>query len=257
MNKNYKETEEQHYDLNVMHRKENAFSSNDYVLRKSKDCYYSLINKEINQQQSINVLDYGSGSGDKHFHLSSENVKIIGVDISSKSIEYANNYVIENGINAEYVVMDCEKMSFPDNNFDIVFDFGTFSSLNMQVAIKELCRVIKPTGMLICIETYGHNPFMKIKRWFNVLQGKRTKWAASHIMKKNDWTKICNYFNNYEIQYYHFSVLFLPIFMKILPKALGNIVLSIAENVDTKLLKIELLRKLAFKTVVVLKNPNK
>jgi ubiquinone/menaquinone biosynthesis C-methylase UbiE len=151
--------------------------------------------------------------------------------------------------------MDCEKMTFENSKFDVIFDFGTFSSLNMEIAIHELWRVLKNDGTIICIETYGHNPFMKIKRWLNVLLGKRTKWAAQHIMKKQSWKMISSKFEISKIYYFHFLVLFLPIFLKILPKSIGDKFLSFTEKVDSVILRIKFLQFLAFKTVTILNNP--
>ncbi|PIU24464.1 hypothetical protein COT12_00910, partial [Candidatus Berkelbacteria bacterium CG08_land_8_20_14_0_20_39_8] len=79
--------------------------------------------------------------------------------------------------------MDCEKMEFPDNLFDIIFDGGTFSSIDLVKAYPELSRVLKPDGFLIGIETFGHNPFTNLKRKINKLIGKRTEWATAHIFR--------------------------------------------------------------------------
>ena len=170
-------------------------------------------------------------------------------------MEIANQQAEEKKLNAEYLVMDCEKMTFQDNTFDMVLDFGTFSSLNMEIAIKELSRVMKKDGIMICIETYGHNPFMKIKRIISVLTGRRTKWAANHIMKKRSWNMIGNQFESCTIHYFHFLVLILPIFLKIVPKSLGDKILSVVEKIDKAILKIRIFQFLAFKTVVVVSCP--
>ena len=49
--------------------------------------------------------------------------------------------------------MDCENLTFIDSRFDIIYDFGTFSSLDMNKAIVELRRVLfKPDGYLLAIK---------------------------------------------------------------------------------------------------------
>ena len=82
--------------------------------------------------------------------------------------------------------MNAEELEFPDNSFDIVIDGGTFSSLRLDVALKEIARILKPEGTVIGIETLGHNPLTNIKRVWNVARGTRTKWAADHIFKMRD-----------------------------------------------------------------------
>jgi len=251
----YKQLEEQHYDEKAQFHGNSRFSYSDYVLRDSVNSYESNIKLELNKKNNPLILDYGCGDGLKHYYLASEKNHIIGIDISSKSIAIANKNVKLKNLNAEYQVMDCEKMEFMDDTFDMVLDFGTFSSLNMEVAIKELSRVLKKDGIMICIETYGHNPFMNLKRQINVLFGKRTKWASKHIMTRQNWEDITGHFLNSKIQYFHFLVLFLPIFLTILPEKIGNRLLSVVEKIDSSILKVRFLQFLAFKTVVVLENP--
>jgi ubiquinone/menaquinone biosynthesis C-methylase UbiE len=165
---NYKKAEELHYDQKVQNKTRSDFSYSDYVLKGCTNFYYSQIDKQISESHKYKILDYGCGKGDKHFQFAKGNNHIVGIDISAKSVEFANMKTQEQGFNGEYLVMDCENMTFPSDTFDLIFDFGTFSSLNINLAINELCRVIKKDGTLICIETYGHYPFMKIKRQLNV-----------------------------------------------------------------------------------------
>lgn len=256
MTTNYKSEEERHYDKKAIYSK-SKLSYSDYVLRKSIEFYYNQVDDRLSGNKELKILDFGCGSGSKHYKLAHKPNHVTGIDISSQSVKIATQQVTEQSLNAEYLVMDCEKMSFANNSFDLVFDFGTFSSLNVDVAISELCRVMKKKGTLICIETYGHNPFMNFKRKLNVQMGKRTKWASQHIMTRQNWAGIAGNFENYKIHYFHFLVLFLPVFLKILPEKIGNSLLSVVEKIDSSILKFRFLQFLAFKTVVVLENPKK
>jgi ubiquinone/menaquinone biosynthesis C-methylase UbiE len=254
---NYKSEEEKHYDEKAKNDSKPKISYSDYVLRKSVGFYYDQIACKLCGNKELEILDFGCGSGSKHYRLAHKPKHITGIDISSQSIKNATQQAVEQNLNAEYLVMDCEKMSFSDNSFDLVFDFGTFSSLNVDVAIIELCRVMKKDGTLICIETYGHNPFMNLKRQINVLMGKRTKWASQHIMTRQNWVSISGMFQNSRVYYFHFLVLFLPVFLKILPERIGNSLLSLVEKIDSSILKVRFFQFLAFKTVVVLEIPKK
>jgi ubiquinone/menaquinone biosynthesis C-methylase UbiE len=256
MTTNYKSEEEKHYDKKATNSK-SKISYSDYVLRKSVEFYYNQIDSKLSNNKELKILDYGCGSGSKHYKYAHKPYHVTGIDISSQSIKIAAQNVVEQDLNAEYFVMDCEKMSFSNNSFDLVFDFGTFSSLNVDAASRELYRVMRKDGILICIETYGHNPFMNLKRKINVLIGKRTKWASQHIMMRQNWRVISGQFQNSKIYYFHFLVLFLPVFLKILPDKIGKSLLSVVEKIDSSILKIRFLQFLAFKTVVVMENPKK
>jgi ubiquinone/menaquinone biosynthesis C-methylase UbiE len=254
-----KNIEAQHYDQKAENealeelKKDFSLSRGDRILRKAHYCYIQNIKKNIPAISSGIFLDYGCGTGVKHHEFAKTSNRIIGIDVSSKSVEIGNIIAKEKNLNAEYLVMDCEKMIFSDNYFDAIFDYGTFSSLDTTKAFPELIRVMKPEAVMIAIETFGHNPVTNLKRWFNVVRGKRTRWAASHIMKKNDWQKLSSKFQYSEFYYFGFFVIFLGPLARFCP----DFILKIFEAADHLFFKIKAFRKYAFKSVVVLKNPIK
>src|SRR4030042_2038031 len=122
--------------------------------------------------------------------------KVTGIDLSESQLKIAKERAKRENIDrqTEYLVMDCEKMDFPENSFDIIFDGGTFSSLDLNKALPELARILKPEGFLVGIETFGHNPFTNLKRKINKLTGKRTGWAVEHIFKTKGLKTAAKYF---------------------------------------------------------------
>ncbi|MDI6602621.1 MAG: methyltransferase domain-containing protein [Patescibacteria group bacterium] len=203
------------------------------------------------------ILDYGCGNGIHSIPLAKMGAKkVIGIDLSEKSLEIARERAEREELEekVEFISMDCEKMDFQDNSFDIVFDGGTFSSLDLQKAYPELFRILKPEGLLIGIETFGHNPVTNLKRRVNRLVGKRTSWATEHIFRMEDLEKAKNYFNKIEVYYFHLiSWLAFP-FLN-LPG--GKLLLKSLEFIDKILLKLPFLRKSAFKVVFVFSQPKK
>lgn len=216
-------------------------------------CYKLL--KE-NCQDKI-VLDYGCGNGvHSVFPVKMGAKKVIGIDLSEKSLVLCKDRAKKEGIDEklEFLKMDCEKMNFPDNSFDLIFDGGTFSSLNLRLAYPELARVLKPKGILIGIETFGHNPFANLKRKINKITGKRTEWAAEHIFQMKDLEMAKNYFGKVETHFFHLISWIVFPFLR-LPTA--RFFLKIAEIKDRILLKIPFLRKYAFKVVFIFSKPKK
>jgi ubiquinone/menaquinone biosynthesis C-methylase UbiE len=226
---------------------------NPLVLDSLKFCYSWL----GDHCQDKKVLDYGCGNGIHSVSLAKMGAeKVIGIDLSEKSLAIARERVKRERLEGkiEFISMDCEKMEFPDNYFDIIFDGGTFSSLDLNKAYPELVRVLKPDGYLIGIETFGHNPFTNLKRKINEITGKRTKWAASHIFKTKDLEEIKKYFNKIETKFFHLISWVTFPFLN-LPG--GKFLLKLFEFFDKILLKIPLLRKYAFKVVFVFSEPRK
>jgi ubiquinone/menaquinone biosynthesis C-methylase UbiE len=212
---------------------------------------YELLKK--NSEGKL-VLDYGCGNGiHSAVPARAGAEKVIGIDLSEKSLEAAREKIKKEGLEdkVKFIKMDCEKLDFPDNYFDLILDGGTFSSLDFNKAVLELRRVLKQDGMLIGIETFGHNPLTNLKRKLNKLTGKRTGWAAEHIFREENMRIIRNYFN--ETQYYYFhlvSWLAIPF----LGSGVGNMILAFLELTDRILLGIfPFLKKYSFKVVFVLK----
>jgi ubiquinone/menaquinone biosynthesis C-methylase UbiE len=207
--------------------------------------------------QGKKVLDYGCGTGIHSLTPLRIGAKeVVGIDLSEESLKIARERAKKEKLadQTRFIKMDCEKLEFDDNSFDIILDGGTFSSLDLDKALPELARVLKPFGKLIGIETLGHNPIFNLKRKWNVARGTRTKWAADHIFKVDDFTRVKKYFNQIQVKYFHLTVLFaLP-----LRKIPGTpFIIKLLDKIDSILLKIPLLQKYAFKVVFVFSEPKK
>ena len=224
----------------------------DQINEVATKYFFSQVRKYIKQFRSGKILDYGCGTGSKSAHLVSNDWEIQGIDISNNSIEAGK---IKFGVNPNITlsVMDCENTSFEDSSFDIIFDFGTFSSIDINRGIKEMTRILRPGGVIICIETLGHNPIANFKRKINLLKGKRTKWATGHIMRVEKWNHLATFFNSCKIKHFNLLPVFLTPLLLVLPAKLNKRLLKFLWKTDSYLLKMPFLQRYAFKTVVVLK----
>lgn len=198
------------------------------------------------------VLDYGCGHGMHAEAIAKMGAKeVVGIDLSEESLALARERIRRARLEGTvtFRAMDAEALEFPDASFDIVFDGGAFSSLDIRKAYREIARVLAPRGLLIGIETLGHNPLANLKRWLNVKRGMRTVWAASHIMKMKDLKAARQYFVPEEIDYFHFiGLLALP-----LARLPGGITLvKVADACDRTLFAVlPFLKRFGFKAVFV------
>jgi len=225
---------------------------NSLLLSSFRFCYKYLKDKCQNKK----LLDYGCGNGIHSIFPAKQGAQVIGIDLSEPSLKIAGERAKREGVEDKirFLAMDCEKMGFPDNYFDIIFDGGTFSSIDLDKAYLELERILKPQGFLLGIETFGHNPFTNLKRKINKLMGKRTTWAAGHILKTKDLEKAKDYFNKVEVHYFHLiSWLGFPL----LHFPGGKTLLRMLEFLDNILLGLPFLRKYAFKVVFIFSEPKK
>jgi len=191
-----------------------------------------------NKCQSKKLLDYGCGNGLHSVFPARQGADVVGIDLSENSLKLARLHAqkLDLAEKTKFIKMDCEALEFSDNSFDIVWDGGTFSSLDIKKALSELARTLKPDGFILGIETLGHNPLFNFKRKINQWRGRRTRWAVDHIFKMADLKLAQKYFRNVKVKFFH---------------------LTFIDWIDNLLLKIPWLKKYAFKIVFVFSRPKK
>ncbi|PJE58662.1 MAG: hypothetical protein COU83_02660 [Candidatus Portnoybacteria bacterium CG10_big_fil_rev_8_21_14_0_10_40_22] len=184
------------------------------------------------------LLDYGCGNGLHSIFPTQQDANVIGIDLSENSLKLARLRAQKLSLSdrIKFIKMDCEALEFPDHSFDIIWDGGTFSSLDIKKALPELAKTLKPDGFILGIETLGHNPLFNFKRKINQWRGRRTHWAVSHIFKMPDLKLAQKYFSNVQAKFFH---------------------LTFIDWLDNLLLKIPWLKKHAFKIVFVFSRPKK
>lgn len=194
------------------------------------------------------VLDYGCGGGKYSNWLGQKAKEVVGIDLSENALDFARKNC--NLKNVSFFKMDCEKIDFQSECFDIVFDSESFCSLNHEKAFSEISRVLKPKGLLVGMETLGHNPFTNLKREINKLFGKSTTWSKGHIFKVSDLKAAEKYFPKIETHYFH---LISWIAIPFLKYKQGISFLNFLEKIDRKILKLfPFLNKYCFKIVFLM-----
>lgn len=120
--------------------------------------FFQKWRKEALSGLSGKVLEIGVGSGRNLKHYPS-NVLVTGIDNSEGMLEKARNKA--SGMkNVNLLLMDAEHLEFPDNSFDYVVTTFVLCTIPDPVkALKEMRRVLKPSGELIALEhLHSTNP---------------------------------------------------------------------------------------------------
>ena len=122
------------------------------------------------------ALDIAGGTGDLALAFSKKvgaSGQVVHTDINEAMLREGRNRLIDAGVNLPTLVCDAEKLPFPDASFDVVtVAFGLRNMTHKDVALKEMCRVLKPGGKLLVLEfSKVAKPLEKVYDWysFNIL----------------------------------------------------------------------------------------
>jgi len=110
------------------------------------------------------ILEVGIGTG-KNLDFYGKGAKVIGIDFSEKMLQIAKEKLVKSGKkNILLKQMDAENLKFKDNSFDYVVTTCVFCSVpNPIKGLKEIRRVLKPTGKLVMIEhVLSRNPVIAL-----------------------------------------------------------------------------------------------
>ena len=129
------------------------------------------------------ALDYCCGNGEVALEMAKRGAaKVVGIDISPVAVENARALAKAADLDAvcEFQVMDAEHTEFSDGTFDVIHEYGALHHLDLPVAFRELSRILKPDGKLVCTEALRHNPLI---HWYRKRTPHlRTQWEVEHIL---------------------------------------------------------------------------
>lgn len=118
------------------------------------------------------VLDIAGGTGD----LSEAFAKRVGpsgmvvhTDINEAMLSTGRDRLLNSGVALPTTLCDAEKLPFPTDTFDIVtVAFGLRNMTHKDIALKEMCRVLKPGGRLLVLEfSKVAKPLEKVYDWYS------------------------------------------------------------------------------------------
>ena len=122
--------------------------------------------KKMDCIDTDNVLEIGIGTGSSLQYYPKQ-TKVVGIDISPDMLDVAKKRIAKDKIqNKHILLMNGERLSFPDNSFDKVVGMYVVSvTQNPQVLVEEMKRVCKNDGDIYIVNHFSteqDNPFVKM-----------------------------------------------------------------------------------------------
>ena len=110
----------------------------------------------------MNLIDMAGGTGDisikfikKSRFLNHHKSKVCMCDQNHHMLQEGQKKIINSGItkNIDFICTDAAKTPFSDNTFDAyTISFGLRNVTEIEQAIKEAYRILKPGGKFLCLE---------------------------------------------------------------------------------------------------------
>lgn len=110
------------------------------------------------------VLDFGCGHGMAAVVLARRGARVFAYDLSAAYLKEARTRAAANGVAAEWVRADGERLPFADRSFDRVWGNAVLHHLDSHHACRELRRVLRPGGVAVFAEPWGQNPLLNWAR---------------------------------------------------------------------------------------------
>ena len=108
------------------------------------------------------ALEIGCGTGIFSELLARSGAGVTAVDLSPELAEKAR--APTSAPNLKFLVMNVERLEFPDNSFDCVCGSSVLHHLDLAKALPEMLRVLKPGGAFVFTEPNMLNPQILLQK---------------------------------------------------------------------------------------------
>jgi len=126
-------------------------------------CECDFIEKEINFNKSLKILDLGCGTGRHSIELAKRGYNLTGVDLSVSQLDRAKQKAMEQNVNINFIQADARELNFT-NEFDLLIMLceGSFplmetDEMNFNI-LKNASNALKSDGKIIFTTLNGLFP---------------------------------------------------------------------------------------------------
>jgi len=107
-----------------------------------------------------NTLDIGCGIGDLVRLFATKSEMVFGIDIADANVQLARrNLLRDQLLNTVIVQGSAESLAFSADSFDVVIIADVIEHVrDINAALTEIARVLRPGGLLICVTAARGNP---------------------------------------------------------------------------------------------------
>ncbi len=118
-------------------------------------------------------VDLAAGTGDIAASLRRPGREVILIDPSTEMLEIARRRL---GADCRYLAGSAERIPLPDESVDVLtISFGIRNATDMEQALAEIGRVLKPQGVFLCLE------FSEPAAWLKPFYDAWSRWVIPRL----------------------------------------------------------------------------
>jgi len=148
-------------------------------------------------RSGMSVLELGCGTGSFTRELARSGADIVAIDVSPELLEVATANC--SAPNVRYEIQNAYELSYPEGVFDSVVGSSVLHHLEIEAALREIYRVLKPGGQISFTEPNMLNPQIAIQK--NVPWVKRKlgdspdetaffRWPLRHLLEVTGYREV-------------------------------------------------------------------
>lgn len=132
---------------------------------QEKEAWKNLLTLAVGSDKQ-KILDVGTGTGAMALVLAEMGHDVTGIDLSDGMLNKAREKAKTANLHVEFRIGDAERLSFPDNTFDVVINRHLLWTLpDPEKAIKDWYRVLKSGGRVVILDGNFRNDSLYQKLW--------------------------------------------------------------------------------------------
>jgi SAM-dependent methyltransferase len=241
-----KQSEREFHDTRFEHEVREPAQKFYAVTRGSTDAFLEAVRARA---AGKDLLELGSGPEPHGLALAGQAASVTGIDISAVAARRATEEAERAGLqNTRFVVMDAEVLELPDDSVDLVFGEAVIHHLDLDRALPEIVRVLRPGGSAVFLEPMGHNPAINLYR--RLTPDYRT--PDEHPLMLDDLKLAESFFEASERSFFHFlSLAAVPLRGR---KRFDSILRAL-DATDRAIFRLPGGRRLAWYALLVLERP--
>lgn len=197
------------------------------------------------------VLDYGCGTRAIALQLLEAGPqRVVCFDLSEIRTGKARTAVLSHGrgVDADFLTADGHRTPFADHSFDLIVGSAVLHHLDLEIALGEVRRILKPGGRAVFKEPIAYNPVLRFGRALTPF----ARTPDEQPLTTADWQLCASAFlpfRHYEREL--LTTLFIPVAL-LLPRTWQRGLMRRLEPLDKWLLsRISFLRKYAHVSILV------